>query len=158
MVEKHEHKHTTLRHFMAEAGEQCEGQGEKLTPLRRQILEIIYKQKKPVKAYELIRLISTRDHSAKPPTVYRTLDFLLKVGLIHRVETLDAFMACCHPRHEATSQLLICGACGDVQETESNSFAAAIKTLGASRKFQPQSQTIEIQGLCSSCHEGQSHV
>lgn len=142
---------SSIKQRLLEAEAQCAAQGEKLTPLRRKVLELIYRNGKAVKAYELIRLISTEEKDAKPPTVYRTLDFLLKTGLIHRVAAIDAFMACHHPHHHEASQILICGQCGDVQEREGGGFDKALRDLSKANSFRPLSHTIEIQGLCAHC-------
>lgn len=154
MVHDHTHdaKSLPLKERLREAEACCVDKGEKLTPLRRKVLELILKQGRAVKAYDLIRLISTAEKEAKPPTIYRSLDFLLKVGLIHRVAAIDAFMACSHPHHGEASQLLICGECGDVEEVESDNVGVALRAVARSHHFRPDT-TIEIPGLCSDCQK-----
>src|SRR3546814_3200364 len=97
--------------FVAAVERACVERGLRLTPIRARVLELVAGQGKPVKAYDLLEML--KDHApgdavgaAAPPTVYRALDFLLANGFIHKLESVNAFVACHHPRSEEhTSEL-----------------------------------------------------
>jgi len=104
---------------IAHAERVCADRGERLTPLRRHVLELVAKSDGPVKAYDLLDQMNTGPGAAKPPTVYRALDFLMRLGLIHRVEALKSFIACAHGHgHEESAELYICESCGRVDEQD----------------------------------------
>lgn len=108
---------------------------------------------RPVSAYELIDQVRGYGVTA-PPTVYRALQRLIDDGLAHRLESLNAFVACNHPHHANKAVFAICDACGTVTEFDS---AAAIKALQAwakGAKFQVRSMTLELRGCCKSCGPG----
>ena len=75
----------------------CLNQGVRFTSLRRRVLELVLKERHAVKAYELLTKLGQEYGSQQPPTIYRALDFLLQQRLVHRVESLNAFVACHHP-------------------------------------------------------------
>lgn len=144
-------KAKSVTHQLDEAAAHCLHLGLRLTSQRRQVLSLMVREAKPLKAYDILRLMSTRAHSAKPPTVYRALEFLLQAGLIHRVEARDAYMACGHPKHEHVSQLLVCSDCGDVQEAHEKSIEEAVRLLALRSVFLQTPSAIEIQGRCARC-------
>lgn len=105
---------------------------------------------RPVSAYELMEELKGSGVTA-PPTVYRALQRLIDDGLAHRLESLNAFVACKHPHHTTKAVFAICDACGSVTEFDS---AAAIKALQAWAKgaeFQVRSMTLELRGTCKTC-------
>ncbi|OZB54565.1 MAG: transcriptional repressor, partial [Thiomonas sp. 15-63-373] len=95
--------------------------------------------------------LSTEDHAAKPPTVYRALDFLLEQGLIHRVDSLNAFVGCNHPDTPHAAHLLLCARCGRVEELQSDAVDAAIAKAVAATGFVARHARLEVQGLCAAC-------
>ncbi|MEC9482834.1 MAG: transcriptional repressor, partial [Halomonas sp.] len=99
-------------------------------------------------AYDLIERLSRDGEQIKPPTVYRALDFLLEHGLIHRIESLNAFVGCEHPQEPHQAILMICDRCGDIRENENAAVQAALKELTAEEDFTPRSAVIELRGLC----------
>ena len=152
----HAHSHS-LSHQLQEAEKICAARKERLTPQRREVYLLLLQEGRPLKAYDLLRRLSTKTRAVKPPTVYRALDFLLKMGLVHRVEALDAFLACLHQHPHHSSQLLVCGQCGDVRELHGKLFDEAVQKLAKSASFTPSASTVEIQGCCAACREG-AHV
>jgi len=111
----HDHHNTEAR--LAEAEQLCSLSGARLTPLRKEILELILNATGPVGAYDLLaKLKSASERPAAPPTVYRTLDFLLGKGLIHRLTSINAYIPCCHPREGHQAAFLICTQCHIVKE------------------------------------------
>ena len=124
----------------------------KLTPLRRQMLELICASHVPVGAYDLLdRLERAREGRAAPPTVYRALDFLMEHGLIHRINSLNAYVACFGPHRPHDACLLICETCRAVEEIEAEAVRRAIERQAASAGFGVRGQTIEVTGLCRAC-------
>lgn len=124
----------------------------KLTPLRRQVLELICASHVPVGAYDLLeRLGHERKARAAPPTVYRALDFLMEHGLIHRINSLNAYIACFGPHRPHDACLLICENCRTVDEIEAQSLRRTIDRKAAGAGFSVHGQTIEVTGLCRAC-------
>lgn len=133
-----------------EAEELCEKRGGNLTPLRRKALTLLLESTRPTKAYDLLRHL--RDSGeAKPPTVYRTLDLLMQMGLIHKVESLGAFVACGHWRHGHAAVFLICSGCGLVSELHANESIKKLTQEVGSVKFKVRAAVIEVGGLCQAC-------
>lgn len=129
------------------------GEGPRLTPGRRAVLEILERTRRPVGAYELIELLAVPAGRRPAPTqVYRALDFLVEQGLVHRLASRNAFLACGRA-HGATEPVafLICDACGRVDEATSPALAADVAGVAALRGFSPRAQIIEIAGRCAAC-------
>lgn len=123
-----------------------------LTPLRRQVLELICASHVPVGAYDLLaRLGREREGRAAPPTIYRALDFLLEHGLIHRINSLNAYVACFGPHRPHDACLLICERCRAVEEIEAEALRRAIEKQAVGAGFDVRGQTIEVTGLCRTC-------
>ncbi|OQX31833.1 MAG: transcriptional repressor [Candidatus Sedimenticola endophacoides] len=143
--------HTRIAEALCAAERICQANGARLTDQRRRVLEILFRADGPLGAYELLERLSTTLPSAKPPTVYRALDFLLTQGLVHRLESLNAFIGCTHPDHPHVSQFLICSACGRVQELEDHRVRHSIDRAIAGIGFEVESQVVEISGRCAGC-------
>ncbi|MCE2517935.1 MAG: transcriptional repressor, partial [Alphaproteobacteria bacterium] len=105
----------------------CADRGARLTDQRRQVLGLIWQSHRPVKAYDLLKTLQQDDPAAKPPTIYRALDFLLDQGLIHRMDSLYAFTGCGHPNAHDDSYFLICRDCGTADVCWSPSLTRAIR-------------------------------
>ena len=134
----------------------CRARGARLTPLRRRVLELVWTGHRPIGAYDLLRRLGQEQASAAPPTVYRALDFLRELGLIHRIESLKAFVGCCDPKTAHSGQFLICQACGAAAELDDPEIKRAITRGAAALGFQVRHETIELKGLCLGCREGPS--
>jgi Fur family zinc uptake transcriptional regulator len=132
---------------MGQAESRCVSAGERWTEPRRQTYELLFAAGGPVKAYDLIARYKTGGPSTKPPTVYRALDFLLLQGLAHRLESLNAYLACDGRAHAAATQFLICDCCGATTEQpfELDGF------LKAAQGFELRKAIIEIRGQCAAC-------
>lgn len=142
---------------VAAAEQLCARGGRRLTPLRRRILEMVWQEHRPVGAYELLDRLRTEHKSAAPPTVYRALDFLLDNGLIHRIESLNAYVGCGTPEAPHSGQFLICRHCHRIAELDDDAIDAAIRQRAKRLGFRVASQTIEILGDCAECRRGLSH-
>ncbi|MCQ8102978.1 transcriptional repressor [Methylomonas sp. SURF-2] len=147
-----EHDHNQcIRNAIATAEHLCIDRGVQLTPIRHKILELIWNSHKAIKAYDLLDLIRPINDAAKPATVYRALDFLLEQGLIHRVESLNAFVGCRSSGTQHDQLLLICTACHNVEERSAPQVFLALAEETKTAKFSARRKTIEIHGLCNSC-------
>ena len=129
----------------------CAERGVRFTPLRRRVLELIWSNHESVKAYDLLDELKPFDKSAKPATVYRTLDFLLEQGLIHRIESLNAFVGCRHPERQHELLLLICERCHHVDERPALELVTAAAREIEIARFTAHRQSFEIRGLCAAC-------
>jgi Fur family zinc uptake transcriptional regulator len=137
---------------MARAEEICAAHGERLTPIRRQVLEALLTSHKPLGAYELIDALAAAGGRPAPITIYRALDFLRENGLVHRLESRNAFIACIH-NHDtgALVVFLICENCGAVGEAPSAAAAETLRSAARSAGFTPKTPVIEIAGVCRHC-------
>lgn len=129
----------------------CRQRGVRLTAQRRQVLEILCAAGRPLGAYEILDAMRDGRRVLAPPTVYRALDFLLEQGLVHKLETLHAFVGCTHPEHPHSSQFLICADCGLVTELEDPSIAQSLGSAAAESGFQTARRVVELIGTCAHC-------
>ena len=149
----HDHDRCTadaLRH--AEA--RCAARAQRLTPIRRQVLEVLLESHKPLGAYEIIDKLAAAGGRPAPITIYRALDFLRDNGLVHRIESRNAFIACISDH--ASGDLivfLICERCGEVGEAASAAVADQLKGAARAAGFAPKAPVIEISGVCAHCQQ-----
>jgi Fur family zinc uptake transcriptional regulator len=129
----------------------CEDKGARFTLLREKVYALLLEKKSAVGAYELLDALKLTESSAKPATVYRTLDFLLEFGLIHKIESTNAFVACHHFDCTHPVQFLICDTCGDVKEIQSEGLKDTLDKQAQTVGFSVVKQTIEAHGTCVIC-------
>lgn len=147
-----DHNHALcIEEALLQAQHVCEQEGERFTDLRRQVFELIWAEHKPVKAYDLLAALASKRSGVAPPTVYRTLEFLQAQGLIHKLESLNAFMGCSHPGKEHQGHFLICENCEEVRELEVSSFNQSVDEIEAAQRFRVKRMTVELFGVCASC-------
>ena len=150
------HDHHNIATRLAEAESLCTSAGARLTPLRKEVLELILNASGPMGAYDLLAKIkSESNRPAAPPTVYRTLDFLLEKGLIHRLTSINAYIPCCHPREGHQAAFLICTVCKKVKEASAQGLLTQLDELSASDQFTAHHSIIEISGICQQCRNKQ---
>lgn len=132
--------------------EMCSARGVRLTPQRKRVYELICESSKASSAYELLDQLKETEPQAKPPTVYRALDFLLEQGFIHRVESTNSFVSCCSfGEHKHFSHLLICDKCGNVVELQDDILIALLNSNIEKHGFQFSNHVIETHGTCQTC-------
>lgn len=146
----HEHARC-LEHAIATAQRLCDERGLRLTPLRRQVLELVWHSHEPVKAYEVLDRLRESHRGAAPPTVYRALDFLREQGLVHRIASMNAYIGCGMPQRIHDGQFLICHACGEVAEINDAAITRLLSRKAGALGFHIDNETIEIRGLCRAC-------
>ena len=147
-----EHDHQHCRDDAVELAEKfCLARGLRFTSLRREVLEIVWQSHKPIRAYDVLEYLRKQGHRPAPPTAYRALDFLVEADLIHRIESLNAYVGCPSPDEGHICQFLICDQCGTAAEFENTSVSGAIRKSSSHLGFMPKRQIIEIHGLCGEC-------
>jgi Fur family transcriptional regulator, zinc uptake regulator len=140
---------------MAHAETLCAERGERLTPMRRHVLEILAASHKPLGAYEIMDQVADTRSRPAPITVYRALDFLRENGLVHRIESRNAFVACVRNHHmDALVAFLICERCGAVGEAPAAAVGQTLAAAARGAGFTPHMSVIEIIGTCSHCGKG----
>lgn len=139
---------TALDRALGAAEARCSSVQQRLTPPRRRVLEMLLKADAPLKAYDLIAGYGDQGEPAKPPTVYRALEFLERLGFAHRIESLNAYIACRLEGGHAAA-FLICDCCGEAEEFAPD-FAAQLAAARAAG-YAVRSVTLEARGLCAAC-------
>lgn len=135
---------------LEEAEVLTKNRGQKLTRIRRKVLRLLLESAAPAKAYDLLANLDG-EGSAKPPTIYRALDFLQEVGLAHKIESLNAYVACGHASHSHSAVFLICDSCGGAEELHAITTASAIEAETKAAGFQISHTILEAHGTCRSC-------
>jgi Fur family zinc uptake transcriptional regulator len=130
----------------------CLRKNLQLTPLRRAVLAIVGENPAPLGAYQIIEALSRREGKGiAPPTVYRTLDFFLEHGFLHRIESRNAYARCEHIDHAHQSVLLLCEKCGRSAEIEDAALTRALQATAERAGFVASRPMVEIAGLCRDC-------
>lgn len=149
--QQHDHTHC-IASAMTTAQEICARNGARLTKLREQVLRLIWQSHKPLGAYPLMDMLAAEStRRVAPPTVYRALEFLLEQGLIHRINTLNAYIGCTHPNGDHDNNFLICEHCGVAIEFSAAALQERINESAADFGFSIRSQSIELVGSCERC-------
>lgn len=144
-------KKADLKSYMAQAAAFCEREGHRLTDPRRHVLEIIATQDKPIGAYDILAALSDRIDRPGPPTAYRAIEFWTQQGFIHRIESLNAFVACRSDHRHEGSQFMICDSCGTVIETHLCSLPSSLADKAKDARFTLSRWNVELHGTCSKC-------
>lgn len=146
------HSHQScLKSALLAAEKTCKSRGTRLTQLRRRVLELVWGSHEPVKAYDILDRLRGEDFCSAPPTVYRALNFLQKEGLVHKIESLNAYVGCARPVHRHISQFLICHSCGSVAEMDDPDVRAMLSEKVKQLGFRAEHEMIEVKGLCANC-------
>ena len=140
-----------IKEALIEAKTICDQKGVKLTKLRETVLKLIWKNHSYVKAYDLLEDLKKIDSSAKPPTIYRSLEFLLENGFIHKIQSLNAFVGCSHPNEHNKCYFLICKECQNIEECHSENINEFVQSTSSNNNFSPNQVTLEISGVCQEC-------
>lgn len=147
------HDHRSCRATaLASAEAACVERKLRLTPVRRRVLEILLESHRALGAYDVLERLSAEGLGSKPPVAYRALNFLVENGFAHRIERLNAFIACAHPGGAHDPAFLICRACGRVAEAGEAPLAALRKVAGQAG-FTVERVSMEAEGLCPACAE-----
>lgn len=140
-----------IKKLLKSAESQCAENGGRFTDSRRFVLEIIAGHKTPIGAYDILAKLGEYIENPKPPTAYRAIEFLQDQGLIHRIESLNAYVIC-HADHKHTgSQFMICDDCGKVIETHLCKLPDALAKKTTDEGFHLTRWNTEIHGTCREC-------
>ncbi|MFV0332823.1 MAG: Fur family transcriptional regulator [Tropicimonas sp.] len=149
---RHDHAHCVADALEA-AEAWCAQEGLRFTPVRRRALEILLEEHRAMGAYDVLERLQSEGLGAQPPAAYRALDFLVANGFVHRVERLNAFIACAHPGEDHVPAFLICTECRRVAETV---VLPGMQALGAAARasgFRLDRVLVEAEGRCARCQE-----
>lgn len=138
---------------LALAEARCRENGAQLTKGRRRVLEILLQQHRALGAYDILEQLRDNGLGAQPPTAYRALEFLVAQGLAHKIEHLNAFIACDCPGEDHAPAFLICRACSNVAEAHSDSTRDFIDETAKQAGFQAETTVVEFFGLCPNCRD-----
>ncbi|MEA9393004.1 zinc uptake transcriptional repressor Zur [Acerihabitans sp. TG2] len=148
---------STSSHLLSQAEQLCEQRNVRLTPQRLEVLRLMTQQEGAISAYDLLDLLRVSEPQAKPPTIYRALDFLLEQGFIHRVESTNSFVLCHHfeqPGH--TSAFFICDRCGQVTEQATQGIEDILQKMAEASGFTMRHNVVEAHGFCPLCTDVQA--
>lgn len=148
--EAHDHKRCVSAALDA-AEAQCDSEGLRLTSVRRKVLEILLQEHRALGAYAILDLLRVAGFGSQPPVAYRALDFLVAHGFAHKVEQLNAFVACAHPGRTHTPAFMICRVCDGIAETPSPASKTALGTAARNAGFQIERTVLEAEGICPNC-------
>ena len=128
-----------------------------LTKNQSLVLEALRKAKHPVGAYELLDQL--REHGLRAPLqIYRTLDQLIELKIVHRLESLNAWTLCCDAEHDSTPVFAICNDCGIVREYFDETLSSNIANISKQSGFVADRSIIEIHGRCDQCEPTQDEL
>lgn len=145
--------HKCIDEAIKKAKALCHANKVFLTPLRQAILELIWQSHSPLKAYDILKQLKATNSSARPITIYRSLDFLIENKMIHKIESQNSFFGCSHPGEHRNCYFTICQKCRAVKELCNDEFSSRIQEQIKKSNFQTKNIILEIQGLCSDCRQ-----
>ncbi|RUO28217.1 zinc uptake transcriptional repressor Zur [Aliidiomarina sanyensis] len=129
----------------------CERRGVRLTPTRKEVFALLSQHDGAIGAYDLLEQLKQEMPNAKPPTIYRALEFLQAQGFVHKVSSSNSYVLCSHFEKQHPVQMLICSHCGNVQEIHSKGVHEEFLQQAQKKGFTVQQQTVEAIGICEAC-------
>lgn len=150
--QKHVHD-VCVEQVLAIAEARCAREGLRLTPVRRKVLELLLHQHRALGAYAILDMLREAGFGSQPPVAYRALDFLAEHGFVHKIERLNAFVACVHPEEAHSPAFMICRICDAVAETRSAPAKGSLGIVARAAGFQIERTVVEAEGVCPACAE-----
>ena len=149
------HDHTScIREALAAVDGYCTRNKLQFTPVRRRVLEILLEQHSAMGAYDILDTLRAEGLGSQPPVAYRALEFLVGHGFAHKIERLNAFIACMHPGEDHTPAFLICRGCDAVAEAHAEPSRGMLGRAATETGFIVEQAVVEALGLCPNCAEG----
>lgn len=149
-----EHNHgACVVDTLAAAEKRCAEDGLRFTPVRRKVLEILLQEHRALGAYAILDCLRGEGFGSQPPVAYRALDFLVQNGLAHKIERLNAFIACSHPNSAHAPAFMICRLCDSVAETQSSPARGALSDAAWATGFTIEKTMVEAEGVCPICSD-----
>ena len=139
---------------LSRANNLCLEKGVRLTPTRESVLRLLWQSHQPLGAYQVQdQLSKLTGKSIAPPTVYRAIEFLSNLGLVHRLASLNAYIGCPFPNSEHSNLFMICNGCGSAAEVAHSALNDVLQNASEKAQFKLESQSIELFGLCPQCSQ-----
>lgn len=148
----HDHAHC-IREGVNAAADHCRSAGLQFTRSRQRSLEILLEHHRAMGAYEILEVLRLEGLGSQPPVAYRALDFLVKNGFAHRIERLNAFIACAHPGSDHSPAFLICRCCDAVAEAPADPEKGMLGKAARAAGFRIERAVVEAVGVCPNCSE-----
>ena len=148
--EQHDHE-ACVQKGMAAAEARCANEGLRFTSVRQKTLEILLQEHRALGAYEVLDRLRDAGFGSQPPVAYRALDFLVENGFVHKIEKLNAFVACANPGTAHSPAFMICRECDSVAETQSMPARGALGEAAKAAGFVIEKTVVEAEGLCPTC-------
>ena len=142
-----------VENALAQADAFCADAGFRMTPVRRKVLEILLQSNRAVGAYAILDVLRAEGFGSQPPVVYRALEFLVAHGFVHKIERMNAFVACDHPGESHTPAFLICRVCDLVEEAHSSPPKTGLNRVARATGFQIERTVLEAEGVCTACSD-----
>lgn len=151
-LEDHDHA-SCVEEALSVAEESCADQGLRFTPVRRKVLELLLREHRALGAYAILDLLRDAGFGGQPPVVYRALDFLIQNRFVHKIELLNAFVACSHPGKTHSPAFLICRHCDATVETCPLQAEKGLGVVARAAGFQIERTVVEAEGVCPNCRD-----
>ncbi|SFO05787.1 Fur family transcriptional regulator, zinc uptake regulator [Roseovarius lutimaris] len=148
--EKHDHG-SCMTAGLSAAEAHCLAEGLRFTPVRRKALEILLQEHRALGAYEMLDRLRDAGFGSQPPVAYRALEFLVANGFAHKIERLNAFIACAHPGAKHSPAFMICRLCDSVAEAQSSPARGALGEAARATGFKIERTVVEAEGICPVC-------
>lgn len=148
----HIHAHCVTSTLQA-AEALCEEKKLRLTPVRRRVLEVLLEHHRAMGAYDVLERLRAEGFGSQPPVAYRALDFWVGAGLVHKIQKLNAFVACAHPSSGHDPVFMICRGCDTVAEGTADLTDSAVERAALAAGFRVETTVREVEGLCPSCQK-----
>ena len=148
---KHHDHSTCISGGVAAVIQSCKEAGLQFTPVRKRVLELLLERHRAVGAYEILDTLREEGLGSQPPVAYRALDFLVKHGFAHKIERLNAFIACAHPGDNHSPAFLICRSSDAVAETATVAAGGRLGQAAEETGFTIERTVLEAEGVCPNC-------
>ncbi len=148
--QSHDH-HSCIADGLEAVARYCADNKLQFTPVRRRVLEIMLQEHRAIGAYEILDKLREAGLGSQPPVAYRALDFLVGHGFAHKIERLNAFIACTHPGENHTPAFLICRSCDAVAEAHTEPSRGMLGRAATDTGFKIEQAVVEALGLCPKC-------
>ncbi|WP_298497075.1 Fur family transcriptional regulator [uncultured Maritimibacter sp.] len=152
-----EHNHTVCVHdALADAARHCAEHGLRLTEIRKRVFEMLLEEHRAMGAYEILDRLKEEGRGSQPPVAYRALDFLVTNGFVHKIERLNAYVACADPCSTHFPAFMICRVCDSVAETTAAPSKGLLGQAAKAAGFKIEQTVVEALGVCPACIDGEA--
>ena len=147
---RHDHD-ACIASGLARAEEVCRERSERFTENRRAVLELLLAEHRPLGAYEIVERFDWKGRRPAPAQIYRALTFLETLGLVHRIASRNAYLACSGPGEGHGTVFLVCEQCGTVAEPSASDLERTVHKLAGASGFELRAHVLEVTGRCPEC-------